>query len=1167
MSGMEWRYWPASILPVVCVLIATMQQLQTCSAQVVHIEDVVNATIRLGCYNNTAKDDLAVGTASQFHWSSNRLPSNQDLQSGSSPFYSYKVKEQDDGLQITCVIDITSSLFNERLKDHPELISVRPPTYRVAVLVPLFYNPSLAPNPTPEPCSLVTCPYSGSGVTTTFTMNTTGPFDCGGNCFSCNSSCKHIGVTPAEENMCFSARDVDCFTPVAGESNKVIIKRDCYGCLRCDASNTVKGITRREKFSFNLNRPTASACGPCNAAYDGGAYRPDSNTPLVVSPSANATLGIDTLTISFLFQSKYAVDVRVYNGSDGRRLYFINPTDYMDFRTSLELLSFEDCRFKYTLTMRRPQVWVSHIWAFLFRWQSDTDTVTPAPIRQLWQNVSISLTERKCDNNEKNCPNGQCVLDWSNHPSCVCPYQVYGTTCQLTCPNSNGATTPLVDAEIIIPVGCHTIVVLVCPLAVSNTGLLYSWRQNGQLQLKGPSTFTVLSDSIGRDWAGNYSCYFSSNNTYLGSVLVYIADNPVLASGLNNGPVYVRNEAQAAGVINLSLNTTETYNASSVQYRWTAIGGSLCGGKQGECAVQRNSSLLKVLPCCTGLYRGCARNDFGETCEDFQVIVEDGRCPNPPRFTGSGVDVSGNGYVTFSGDNNTDVLWTSSNDDNIFTKAVQLFLPNTSNSCCCLQATLSGTDAPEGLYQACVQIPGALDDTITICYAHLVNHKGIAGRKDNTKWLLIIISISGCISGLSFTFSFTMVYRRWRTDRTKLYSLQTTAGEDFSMDGLDYRIPSDVDVAKPQVTQLHKVVKVADEKLYLFTAIEWDSNVHLSEPMMVSLKEPAVLEGLKLFIVHIEDEEPIPSSVARDGDLQPSHESVAQPFTFAGNDGKLYRSSGIPGVSRRQWRRTYPARCGFRVVFDSTHQKITYYQTHFRMQYIAAMQHDVSLSKFEETMRHFLTEYRYCRIQTYTTTFRVPDGIRLEVRPVLSKKPSAKLGHVADGNGCEEYHATSRECVIVRPGHNLLLYKICIYEEDMWTPRRDESFIPRLDTQPKKIQTSAYQAYVLCTDVSPHLHMGGTVQCTRYCVTRAAGESCGRCPVEDSLMCDFKRDWMADGNSTIIQGNTLSLAANQAPPSVLNQHRVRPVGGPISPVSPVSAFETSSQKIDADTHV
>eukprot|EP00117_Sycon_ciliatum_P049115 scpid86144/ scgid0383/ len=122
--------------------------------------------------------------------------------------------------------------------------------------VPLFYNPSLAPNPTPEPCSLVTCPYSGSGVTTTFTMNTTGPFDCGGNCFSCNSSCKHIGVTPAEENMCFSARDVDCFTPVAGESNKVIIKRDCYGCLRCDASNTVKGITRREKFSFNLNRPT-----------------------------------------------------------------------------------------------------------------------------------------------------------------------------------------------------------------------------------------------------------------------------------------------------------------------------------------------------------------------------------------------------------------------------------------------------------------------------------------------------------------------------------------------------------------------------------------------------------------------------------------------------------------------------------------------------------------------------------------------------------------------------------------------------------------------------------------------------------------------------------------------------------------------------------------------
>ena len=117
-----------------------MQHSQMCSGQVVHIEDVVNATIRLGCYNNTAKDDLAVGTASQFHWSSNRLPSNQDLQSGSSPFYSYEVNEQDDGLQITCVIDITSSMFNERLKDHPELISVRPSTYRVAVLGELNQN-------------------------------------------------------------------------------------------------------------------------------------------------------------------------------------------------------------------------------------------------------------------------------------------------------------------------------------------------------------------------------------------------------------------------------------------------------------------------------------------------------------------------------------------------------------------------------------------------------------------------------------------------------------------------------------------------------------------------------------------------------------------------------------------------------------------------------------------------------------------------------------------------------------------------------------------------------------------------------------------------------------------------------------------------------------------
>ncbi|XP_065192944.1 uncharacterized protein LOC135823986 isoform X2 [Sycon ciliatum] len=758
MSGMEWRYWPASILPVVCVLIATMQQLQTCSAQVVHIEDVVNATIRLGCYNNTAKDDLAVGTASQFHWSSNRLPSNQDLQSGSSPFYSYKVKEQDDGLQITCVIDITSSLFNERLKDHPELISVRPPTYRVAVLVPLFYNPSLAPNPTPEPCSLVTCPYSGSGVTTTFTMNTTGPFDCEGNCFSCNSSCKNIGVTPAEENMCFSARDVDCFTPVAGESNKVIIKRDCYGCLRCDASNTVKGITRREKFSFNLNRPTASACGPCNAAYDGGAYRPDSNTPLVVSPSANATLGIDTLTISFLFQSKYAVSIRVYNGSDGRRLYFSNPGDSMDFRTSLELLSFEDCRFKYTLTMRRPQVWVSHIWAFLFRWQSDTDTVTPAPIRQLWQNVSISLTERKCDNNEKNCPNGQCVLDWSNHPSCVCPYHVYGTTCQLSCPKSNGATTPLVDAEIIIPVGCYTVVVLVCPLAVTNTGLLYSWRQNGQLKLKGPSTFTVASDSIGRDRAGNYSCYLASNNTYLGSVLVYIADNPVLVNRLTNNTEYhVRNESQT-DVVELAVNVSGTYNASSVQYSWMAVDkdGGLCNGSLDLCIVDRTNPLLQILflPCCSGSFRGCATNDYGKTCTDVRVRIDSSQddCPIRPQFTGFS-----NGTVNFIGSPYTRIIWTKADDPEVTATTDSRSI---STSCCCHTAQL--TDVPTGTYIACFQ-PSSDNDTNTVCYPQPIPYEQTPQSSNTT----FRIAIGASLGGLALILCSLLFYICWRYQKSE----------------------------------------------------------------------------------------------------------------------------------------------------------------------------------------------------------------------------------------------------------------------------------------------------------------------------------------------------------------------------------------------------------------
>eukprot|EP00117_Sycon_ciliatum_P012078 scpid28976/ scgid0383/ len=757
--GVRWSRGTALVVLVMGFFMVIMQHSQMCSGQVVHIEDVVNATIRLGCYNNTAKDDLAVGTASQFHWSSNRLPSNQDLQSGSSPFYSYKVKEQDDGLQITCVIDITSSLFNERLKDHPELISVRPPTYRVAVLVPLFYNPSLAPNPTPEPCSLVTCPYSGSGVTTTFTMNTTGPFDCGGNCFSCNSSCKHIGVTPAEENMCFSARDVDCFTPVAGESNKVIIKRDCYGCLRCDASNTVKGITRREKFSFNLNRPTASACGPCNAAYDGGAYRPDSNTPLVVSPSANATLGIDTLTISFLFQSKYAVDVRVYNGSDGRRLYFINPTDYMDFRTSLELLSFEDCRFKYTLTMRRPQVWVSHIWAFLFRWQSDTDTVTPAPIRQLWQNVSISLTERKCDNNEKNCPNGQCVLDWSNHPSCVCPYQVYGTTCQLTCPNSNGATTPLVDAEIIIPVGCHTIVVLVCPLAVSNTGLLYSWRQNGQLKLKGPSTFTVSSDSIGRDWAGNYSCYFSSNNTYLGSVLVYIADNPVLVNRLTNNTEYhVRNESQT-DVVELAVNVSGTYNASSIQYSWMAVDkdGSLCNGSLDLCIVDRTNPLLQILflPCCSGSFRGCATNDYGKTCTDVRVRIDSSQddCPIRPQFSGFS-----NGTVNFIGSPYTRIIWTKADDPGVTATTDSRSI---STSCCCHTAQL--TDVPTGTYIACFQ-PSSDNDTNTVCYPQPIPYEQTP-QSSNT---LLLIAISAGCGGVALLILFSILfYFRWRRQKSE----------------------------------------------------------------------------------------------------------------------------------------------------------------------------------------------------------------------------------------------------------------------------------------------------------------------------------------------------------------------------------------------------------------
>eukprot|EP00117_Sycon_ciliatum_P032128 scpid63832/ scgid4144/ len=478
---------------------------------------VINTTViagqavrpgQMGCYNHTTMDQAALDTNSTFVFIRVLNERTSILQRNSSPYLTRQFAPEDDESLIFCQY-IESPYLEALHENYTQFYSTLPAIYRLNVLYPVALVSALVVDDAPEPLERVQCPFRGSEpVQYRFYMGISDA--------ECHV-CMNFGDSISAEQLlaCHTARDLDCFEPTDREDT-VIIKFGCYGCLMCNASNTVNGTTTTHEHRFRLENPTKSRIAPC-------APTDDITTkflmePPIVTPSSNVTVGTPRVNITFRYTCRNFTYFNLHHSNDWISVSAtdIDQQHYIIYNNTI---SYMECIFSTTLIISRPTVDDDGIFYFDF----DSDMTSQDNQNHHYENVTLHVTKRTC-------PLGispplpcrtheECVMDWENKPTCNCEDGYVGKACQYRCPEHDFNENQ-VNSSIVLPEDCGQVAVqLVCLNASVNQ--VVRWQPT-----------TLLLSSFGREVSIyervvtrpiHYTCLDKDTGDVLGHVSVLTA--------------------------------------------------------------------------------------------------------------------------------------------------------------------------------------------------------------------------------------------------------------------------------------------------------------------------------------------------------------------------------------------------------------------------------------------------------------------------------------------------------------------------------------------------------------------------------------------------------------------------------------------------------------------
>ncbi|XP_065192938.1 uncharacterized protein LOC135823983 isoform X2 [Sycon ciliatum] len=589
---------------------------------------VINTTViagqavrpgQMGCYNHTTMDQAALDTNSTFVFIRVLNERTSILQRNSSPYLTRQFAPEDDESLVFCQY-IESPYLEALHENYTQFYSTLPAIYRLNVLYPVALVSALVVDDAPEPLERVQCPFRGSEpVQYRFYMGISDT--------ECHV-CMNFGDSISAEQLlaCHTARDSDCFEPTDREDT-VSIKFGCYGCLMCNASNTVNGTTTTHEHRFRLENPTKSRIAPC-------APTDDITTkflmePPIVTPSSNVTVGTPRVNITFRYTCR---NFTYFNLHHGQEQIIVRPTDVDQIHYELynNTISYMQCVFSITFSIVKPIVSLGGTYYFEF--------VTSETNRH-FESVTLHITER-------NCPTGisppvpcrtdkECIMDWENKPMCNCARGYVGKACQYKCPDQEDYMLTPVNRSIVLPTDCGSVAVLLVCSNATNQSVV--WQPKTLLMPKYHSSETwpyIYSRVVRRPI--HYTCLDKDTGDVLGHVSVLTANKPVLMPGQQE-TIHVDNSSQTF-VTRIDVDLTKTFGPGPLVYRWRAMSvGELCGWPgEDVCVLKSDPEELHVvhLKHCSGQYQGCVENGYGETCIMVHIIVNSSTCDLNPVLLG-----------------------------------------------------------------------------------------------------------------------------------------------------------------------------------------------------------------------------------------------------------------------------------------------------------------------------------------------------------------------------------------------------------------------------------------------------------------------------------------------------------------------------------------------------
>ncbi|XP_065191750.1 uncharacterized protein LOC135822841 isoform X3 [Sycon ciliatum] len=473
--------------------------------------------------------------------------------------------------------------------------------------------------------------------------------------------------------QCRTAVNSSCFSRKPDDS--VSILYGCIGCLQCTASNTVMGKQTVQTFTFKL-----TAYGLCPAGVAGQQLVFGTAT---AKESNSLIAGEHPVHFIITYQSsvQQAVKVRSPQGHD----VIIDGYNYYQPAQPI-LLHAVNCSFLYNFTILRPvRTEDSGDWQFEFK-----SAIPKLGVKT--QSITVTVTEVNCSqvlDTHLQCQYGHCAVDKKGAPYCVCNKDCFGTSCNYCCPKTNGE---IVTGDIIIPRPCtsQASLQLQCSKEVTQTspGKVY-WEMNHQRIHDGQLlTWTY------RRGVGQFVCMSTAVENVSYAINVAIADKPVIIPPANLVIIQTGSVHQQA---RLTVNLSQTFNATSLQYTCSRVSGGVCGGGPRTCVREfapENSDTAILdnvrLACCAGEYVACVTNSYGQACTTFMLdIVQDG-CDVAPRLV---MQAQSELCVNVMGNNDTEVSWFLNGDRS--STGFPSVRSDVNSTCCCRQYCLSDNDNAE----------------------------------------------------------------------------------------------------------------------------------------------------------------------------------------------------------------------------------------------------------------------------------------------------------------------------------------------------------------------------------------------------------------------------------------------------------------------------------------